>query len=357
MGTWRKWYNQYKDQILWTVIGAILSTLLGIICEYYFTGESKRPFNAVDFFKLTPQLNHFVQTLVIMISLVKLISIRRSILKDLESPNYIIDYLIDNCNIVRYSEDDDNTRLRIITKTVSQFYNGWILVWLLWLAYYMGNFLLVLIDNGGIPITHKTEGINNISQIIYSQIFDFLTSLTLLFIYIILNYPTVELSKRGFENDIFIKNCPIFIGIIVMFIIGLIHEAQVATIDDLELPNLISVSLSIFSALSFILVLGKINSNYLRIPKWFIVSMYVYAIIQCYVPLSQVHFGKDLFSISLIDVLIPYITLCGKVIVFLSLSWLGFEKRFIFFVIHKSTEMDNIPSQLAELNWTRVDED
>lgn len=137
----------------------------------------------------------------------------------------------------------------------------------------------------------------------------------------------------------------------VLFIVGLIHESIYINIpsnsDGTTLPpNIVSISLSIFSAGTFVLMLGKINSNYMRIPNAFLMIMYLYAIIQCYIPFK----GSNELPLQIFNVAVPYITLMGKVFVLLSLCWITYKKRLIFFVIHRSTAIDNIPRMLSELN-------
>lgn len=143
----------------------------------------------------------------------------------------------------------------------------------------------------------------------------------------------------------------LMIMLTVLFIVGLIHESIYINIpsnsDGTTLPpNIVSISLSIFSAGTFVLMLGKINSNYMRIPNAFLMIMYLYAIIQCYIPFK----GSNELPLQIFNVAVPYITLMGKVFVLLSLCWITYKKRLIFFVIHRSTAIDNIPRMLSELN-------
>ncbi len=84
----------------------------------------------------------------------------------------------------------------------------------------------------------------------------------------------------------------------------------------------------------------------MRIPNAFLMIMYLYAIIQCYIPFK----GSNELPLQIFNVAVPYITLMGKVFVLLSLCWITYKKRLIFFVIHRSTAIDNIPRMLSELN-------
>lgn len=333
------WYKEDKYQIRWTVAGAVLSTVLALICENpsIFNGK------LTDFnWGLSRPIEYGIQSLFIIIAIFVVLTNMWTTAKDLKNKNHIISYMIDNCNIKVFRKEDNDRRYHVVRQTIFVFYYLWLIVWGLWLFYYLGNFLFAIAFPG--------KDYNNVSVVlartIFCQVFDFLNSTAFWGIYLILTDITVDRKRRGGEASGLWVGAIVMIILTILFVVGLIHEAIYFMIhnDLVQMnlpPNIVSISLSAFSAVTFVLMLGKINSNYMRIPNAFLMIMYLYAICQCYIPFIK---GDSLTKV------LPYITLTGKVFVLLSLCWITYQKRLIFFVIHRSTAIDNIPRMLSELN-------
>lgn len=118
---------------------------------------------------------------------------------------------------------------------------------------------------------------------------------------------------------------------------------------------------AMFSIITMVLVLGKLNSVYLQIPRLFMWGLYFYAAIQAYTPLLESSYDTPFLSgvydahiIKVIIAMLPYITLLGKVFLMLVLCWVVDYKRLIFFVIHRSVTIDQTPRLLNELNRNHV---
>ena len=337
------WYKEDKRQIWWTVAGAVLSTVLALVCENmsFFKG------NISDFkFILTGKAEYGVQSVFIIIAIVIVLGNLRSTLHDLSNRNQITDYMVDNCNIKIFKEEDKSMRHRIVIRTTWQFYILWLVVWSLWLCYYLGNFMFEIVFSDYMDLKTKPAISMNImlARTIYSQVFDFLSSTALLGLYLVLAEATVGWRRTEGGISRLWNGAIVMLIFTILFVVGLIYE--VICINKGIHPNVVSISLSVFSAVAFVLMLGKINSNYMRIPTVFLMMMYLYAIIQCYVPFKDI----DGITMHIFNLLLPYITLMGKVFVLLSLCWITYRKRLIFFIIHRGPAIDNIPRMLLELN-------
>lgn len=336
------WYKEDKRQIWWTVAGAILSTVLALLSENmkFFTSILKGDISKFDFF-LNGKSEYGVQSVFIIIAIGILIGNMKETLHDLSNKRQITDYIVDNCNVKIFKEEDRDRRYKIIINTTQQFYSLWLVVWALWLCYYLGNFMFEI-------AFHSSAGNSDIllSRTVYSQIFDFLSSTALLGIYLVLAEATVGRRREDSWSGRFWSGAIVMLILTILFVIGLVHEAVYASELQYRNPNIVTISLSIFSAVAFVLMLGKINSNYMRIPTLFLMIMYIYAIIQCYIPFKE----QSGLTMRIFNQMLPYITLTGKVFILLSLCWITYKKRLIFFIIHRSTAIDNIPRMLSELN-------
>lgn len=339
------WYKEDRSQIRWTVGGAVLSTLMGLFVENVRVAYGNFMSGDYEGFSLilSDTYNFLIQTVFIIIAIFVLLKSRRGTLQDLKYAKQITSYINENCNVKVYNEKDNLNRYLIVRQTTLKFYYLWLSVWGLWLCYYMGNLLFSVFFR---------ENQISLTRLIYSQVFDFMSSLVLLGIYLILTEATERRrdGQRGDEEGMW-GGLLFVIVLTILFFVGLVYEASIYhhagnRNEDFQTiqPNIVSVSLSVFSAMCFVLVLGKINSNYMRIPNAFLIGMYVYAIMQCYVPFSVLNTP---YVFRILEISLPYITLMGKMVVLLSLCWITYQKRLIFFVIHRSTAIDNIPRMLS----------
>lgn len=331
-----KWWRKDKLNIILTVsVG-----LLPIIMEWgikFLNSPIRQGFFHILWslytgIKIDSSANYFIQTVFIIVTLYVLISNRRKAFADLsESECQIKQYIARNCNIKIYKDTLDQC-YAIVKGTVRQFYFVWLIVWFIWLIYYLGNLLLVKLCE---PIQ------------IYSQTFDFLNSSAMFVIYLILTNVTVNLKKRLKNDNSFWYGFFVWVAVLTIWIIS-ICIAETGCIEAKEAYHFASILLSLFSSMSFVLVLGKINSNYLQIPRIFLFGLYTYAIIQAYVPF--VEYEKYPEIMKFLSSTIAYVTIIGKICLMLTLCWIVNQKRLIFFVIHKSVSIDEAPKWLNDLN-------
>lgn len=289
---------------------------------------------------ISKRYNYALQTVFIFITLFILVYNKRIIYKDLKYSYSIKAYLIRKCNVKIKDRETVNNKFAIIEETTKQFFRVWILVWMMWFALYFGELIFSLI---AIPVQ---SGLNkNIAEIIYSQFFDFLTSSTVFVIYLILTNVTVNIKHRKKYDESIWWGIIGWIMCFTIFVICICLEISLQKSSNVQM--LTSVFLSVLSAISFLLVLGKMNSLYLQIPQLFLIVLYIYGIVQCYLPIENI----DTYEISIYsNFFIPYITLFGKVILMLTLCWIVYKKRFIYYIIHQTILVDDNITMLNELN-------
>lgn len=268
--------------------------------------------------------------------------------------------LINNKELIaNYIERNTNRHIRhckekyiafdIVSDISHQFYWMWIVVWSLWLIYYVGK-------------TMWNMGCSNNETAfwIFEQVFDFLSTAAMFGIYLILNTATTKFELRS-QKNYGLWNGAILLLLFFAIWISLITIAGISWCPySIQAHQYSELFISVFSTISFVLVLGKLNSNYLQIPPLFLFIMYLYAIVQAYVPFNPVNFENikknDLdASFKVIGLVMPYATLIGKLFVMLTLCWIVDKKRLIFFIIHKSAALEETPVLLDELDSEPVE--
>ena len=359
----KSWYNEDKKDILWTVVGAVLSTILGLLCQDWFNINPSPVYEPhedildlipygkgfISFICMSDLTNYGIQTAFILIALCILIHGRIHTLREMRNEDQITDYILQNCNVRTFNNTDNHIRYKIIEKATRDFYTFWIIVWTVWFAYYFGNFCFCLIDefvksNPTTPTDMKFRLAS--CQTIYSQTLDYISSTVLLLIYGVLTNLTLKKRDINEESSNLWVGGIFLIFLSICFIVGVINETLFwKDIDSIHI-NMVSVALSVYSAISLILVLGKITSNYLKIPTFFLICMYFYAVIQCYIPFRNEPITPSAYFYAIV----PYLTLFGKVFILLSLCWMSYQKRLIFFLIHRRSAMETIPRLLSNLN-------
>lgn len=320
------WIKRDKFNILLTLFAAMLP--VGI--SWLVNGHHK-------FFSLAiePKENYLIHTVFVFSTILVLIRNFWSTHMELtEKDDKIKSYIAKDCNIKLFHNELESS-FKVVRVTVWQFYIAWIIVWLLWLTYYLGNFFFA---------------INGVEVKIFCDTLDFLTSTVIFAVYLILATVTVDMKKRLKNNIAYFYGIVLWVLIFVLWIVGVsMSNTYYGLISTDEAEKLVNLLLSLYSTITFTLVLGKINSNYLQIPKLFLWMLYLYAIIQAYHP-----FISDGYQIGVVgnvlNFLFPYITLFGKFFLILTLCWISNKRRFLFFVIQKSVSIDEAPVLLNDLN-------
>ena len=348
------WLLNERYQISITITAAILPVF--VTGTYNFFTKANRVcsccsngmHDGTSLIKLFENHSFLFQAIFIAFTLFVLISnMKRTerMLKD--GKNLIESYIERNTNRGNKRCDEKNFSFIVVSNIVTQFYIMWIVVWILWFAYYFGTFLLTLgVEN--IEAHLKTNHV-----IVFQQIFDFLSSIALFIIYIILTKVTTKRKERKERADgtKSLWYCVLFLVLIsIIWLVLMFNMCSDSSYKNSLSYQYCSLLVSAFSAISFVLVLGKLNSNYLQIPGLFLCTMYIYAIVQAYIPFQDLGIGGDI-----IKRLTPFATFIGKVFVMLTLCWMVDKKRLIFFIIHKIATIDEAPSMLDELDSDPVE--
>lgn len=259
------------------------------------------------------------------------------------------DYIEDVCRIKQTQNNDSSIAYKVVKSIVRQFYNSWIIIWVIWLLYFGVETLFGLLSNSPHNNQWLTKNIFGILSLL-----DFLSSSALFGMYIILNHITVDIARRTEKHysDVYWAA----IVLVFLFFIGLtLYLFYMFAPSDYDIYGLyIKVLLSVFGAFSFVLVLGRLNNNYLNVPSAFIMILYVYAIAQAY---SYLYIGNEniiipkyQFITRCINYVFPLILTLGKVALLMTLSWVLNEKRLIFYIVHKSLSITQMKGQLKEFN-------
>lgn len=332
-----QWLVAERYQILITLLAAILPSILTSL------GQQGGSLSFNNFGEIFVNNNNIFQSLFIFITLFVLVSNMSRTNRILEDLKEFIESYVERNTGKRYHLNGEKYfTYNIVSATVKQFYIVWIIVWVFWFIYYTGNFIFV--DNDSISV--RT----------FNLTFDFLSSTGIYIIYLILTDVTVKIEERK-ANGRF----KLWLGSLYWIIIFAVWLALIVNMNsyhsevESQMYHYNSLLMSVFSSLSFVLVLGKLNSSYLQIPRPFLLGMYVYAIFQAYVPFADEDCKSENVLGYLVQIAMPYATLLGKVIVMLSLCWIADRKRLIFFIIHESVAMDETPRLLDELDSDPVE--
>ncbi len=356
----KEWLKKERFQISLTLLAAIIPVVLSSLfinntseeiechcstacrCSRNITQDITKSENQIKTFlqsiTISSNKNASIQSLFIFLSLFILIYNKSIIYKDLDNSYSIKTYLIRKCHIKIIDDNTIDSKFETIKGITKQFFRIWIFVWLFWLALYLGDALFYAIGS------HSEASLSNT---IYTQVFDFITSTTIYTLYLILTNVTANIKHRRRYDE------SIWWGIIgwtlclTFFIICLCLE--ISGKDAQNVLILTSTLLSVMSAISFLLVLGKLNSLYLQIPQGFMIILYIYGVSQCYNPIKHIADSNTNITIYA-DFFLPYITLIGKTVLLLTLCWITYNKRFIYYIIHQTVLVEETPQLLKELN-------
>ncbi len=336
------WFHKEKFQILLTIFSALIPVFFSLAIESLQFKSCCNKESLYWNFTLKDTANYAIQSIFIFITLFVLIKNKRIAYADLRNDRPIKQYLVKVCRLkIPYNKIIDE-KFHVISEATMQFYRTWMFVWILWLAYYVGNLIFELASEPNDRIM--------IAQAIYTQLFDFLNSTAMFVIYLVLTNVTVNIRQRTDNDESYWYGVITWIIMLSIFIICVAFEICCGKGHFAFCRYVTSLVLSLFSAISFMLVIGKLNSIYLQIPQLFLWALYLYGILQCYVPISLLKTGDIGCIGTCVKNIIPYVTLIGKVFLMLSLCWIVNHKRIIYYIIHQSLLIEDTPRMLKELN-------
>lgn len=326
-------FKAQTSNILVTIIGGLVPVLVSGIWAIWDNNRT------IDFY-LDNRENYLFQSIFILITVYVLIKIRKRTMFDIvDSKEQIKQYMKKNCGLKIYDNDTVESAYKTVRGTASQFFYAWLIVWIVWLICYVGELIM----------SYNMDCYSTITT--YEQIFDFLNSSAMFAIYIILTSVTVNYKKRVKNDYTYMESIFIWTLLLIICISGVIIEN---CNPNSTMAHVMPFYISAVSTITFILVLGKLNSSYLKIPSFFIFVLYIYAIIQAYIPFKKPIIEDNDWIGIFLEFSIPYITLFGKIILMLTICWISVQRRFIFYVIHRSTTIDRAEELLSELNKEKV---
>lgn len=318
------------------IFTAILPPIISAIIEHFLSTGSKcgcSPHSSRHFHSLV-EFESLFQAIFIIVALAVLISNMRKTSKMLKDNRKLFaNYIEHNTNRRIRRCDEKDFSVTVVTDIAKQFYVTWIIVWILWLIYYLGAYFLeIFMADHNVVLTYK-------------QVFDFFNSIAMFSIYLILSCMTTKREERADDSN------ALWYGVMFLVLLTTVWLTLICSEDGerSKAYQYCQLLTSVFSTISFVLVLGKLNSNYLQIPSFFLLAMYIYAIVQAYIPFAGCG-GRVSVIGQAIQAIQPYATLFGKLFVMLTLCWIVDKKRLVFFIIHESTALEETPALLDELD-------
>lgn len=254
------------------------------------------------------------------------------------------------------SEEAIDITTQVVSGTCNQFYIMWLIIWGIFLCYYMTDLYFKFMFNH----SSMMEVLDYVQLKDFIQnILNFASSAAMYAMYIILNNVTIhrkvrsKYDKHNFERGI--------VFLIILFFFVIISSSYATLLDSSEYGEyqfVNSLCLSCFSTFSFILLLGRLNSNHLMMPSTMLYGLYIYAMAQMFSPFMNIFLSME-EKTGYVELYVPsgskgndylpaafqYITLFGKIILTFMIIWIAKEYRLMYFVLHKSLSLEQTPKR------------
>ena len=358
-----KWLSSEKVNIFITVFVTPLIALIGTILNAIIQNENYRTLIAKaikeDWFIDSLQLLTIVCTILVIYRL------RRNILITKVKRQRLFTYIQEKCNLRDQSSENVNNSLHVVEKTMTQFYYVWILLWTVFFIYYGCSLCFNLFDKIG--FLSFDENKKMMIQNGFNNFFNYLSSSVMLVLFIVLNSVTVSLKDRKYRNGLVSSVMFIvFFGCVIIF--PTLYSYSLHSLSYLKLQLVITFILGLYSAFAFVLVLGKLNTN-LQIPRFIFYWLYIYALIQTFqfllIKSPECHMcccdgsimGQLKGFAEKFNLIFQYTTLVGKVFLSLTLLWIVYESKFIYFIIHQSLGITELPYKTSVFKTYMKDTD
>lgn len=358
-----EWISSEKVNIFLTAILPILTPVLSAFFLWLFNNSDVWPLLKDERFTVSMQI------LVIICTLIVLYRLQRTILVTSEKIPRLSAFLRKKSYMRDKSDEAINHEVSVIKRTVSQFYKVWIILWILFFIYYSGKLCFSILEKV-ISYSECDQTLFCMVENSLNNILNYLSSTAMFSLFIILNSVTVSSDERrdGRHGVISAVFFVVIFGCSIIF--PTLFSFSLRGLSYIKMQMLISLSLGVYSAFSFVLVLGKLNNN-LRIPRFIFYWLYLYAIIQIFqfALISEENFkimtgcNNPLFvkdymtALEIFKVSFDYITFFGKIFLSLTLLWIVYDSKFIFFIIQQNRtmtelvrEMDIFKTYLKDIN-------
>lgn len=346
------WLRNQKFTVTVSILCACLPMILEAIVD--IKGLNILPFK-------TGYINNGFNILFILITLFMLAKSSFLINKETDKStrlyNYVRDKIGGNSQLYNYGESILFHRMDLSFK---QFYYSWIVIWVIWLIMYIGKLFYKIELDTGTVYTLRNE-------CLFENTLNIINSFALFFIYMVITISTVSVSLPGNNRSqmhtaviflIFLGTCCILADYYSTFIP--IYGNGLQKYYNFQFG--IHIFIGIIACMSMMAVLGRLNSSFLDIPQWLIVSLYFYAALQMLYPftlleeyIDQVYpNNKDLANLKeyfgTVTYALYFLAFLGKICLFLVIWWIMQKKRFLFFLIHKAHTLAESDDMLSDFN-------
>lgn len=286
------WLRKDKFTILSGFIFALLPNILGIVKQIL---PNIRFYDNLIWDVLYYNLQHIVNIGILLWFFIMLT--RRSFLmtSDDEKEGSLHEYVKmqfgESSTLAQNTPHNLYERLR---EGVKQFYYSWMAVWGVWLILYILIFVfsvykyLIARSKGDLIIDLSDMSLFRMESLL-ENFLNLVNSFILLFIYLVITVSTVRVgrlapgSHRVMHSSIAIL---VFIGAGCFFIDMFSLSQSISGEAYQQIQYYLRLVIGIIAAISFMAVLGRLNTNFLNIPQWMMISLYLYAAIQVAYPIT-----------------------------------------------------------------------
>lgn len=376
-GGYKQWWEDEKWSLILTVLCPIIATTFTVLAYFKDFNFSSSSWGLTEYTNLLYAFQAFFVGIVFFY----LWGRKDKIVKRLQQKeNLVLTYFKRDCHVTDDEDFPMKERFATIKHSVARFYQGWMILWLVWFFY---NGVMLLVGITGDKVSSASYTYN---MFVFRCIMEIAGSIILFYIYLVLNNVTISKEYRQDYSSVDFRLGAIFLSSCIITILALfIRAASIPTVQDAFVPMLlVSLALGLFSTFTFVLVLGKMNSYYLQIPIFLNIFVYMFAIAQVFAPLELIASGWDCIKDGVAVTTIPYevvgpdrsyrifdvqvsspvlddktclyleklnfyflfFSMVGKLALALVLYWTVYKFRFIYFVITKNLALTETPERM-----------
>ena len=231
--------------------------------------------------------------------------------------------------------------------TLKQFYYSWVIVWFIWLVMYFEKLIFIVLTHyksfSKFPLLDPDK-LNNL----ICNFLNLSNSFAMFFMYMVITISTVNSSSteknRGGMHQGMILLASIWLVLFFFDIFSVFYGGDLYE----RIQFILRLFIGIIATVAFMTVLGRLNSNYLKLPQWVVISLYVYASLQMLYPISLLEVLNKIIGTS--SGLYVFLFYClfvaiGKLLLFFVVRWIMTGNKFLCFILHKAhimSEADDV---------------
>lgn len=273
---------------------------------------------------------------------------------------YVKDRLGGNSHIYHYGE---KVLFHRMDTSFKQFYYSWLVIWVIWLVMYVGQLMYKLVAQPGSEQAFYNE-------CLFENTLNLMNSCAMFFIYMVITISTVSTysKKEGRSQMHTAVICLIFVAVaLILLDYQITYTKHTNPFDYYKIELAIQLVIGIIASMSFMAVMGRLNSSFLDVPQWLIISLYFYATLQMLYPFTllekmidpqmaiiNISDHKDQKAIHTYLVMITktlyVLAFFGKILLFIMIRWIMLKKRFLFFLLHKANSLAESDNMLIDFN-------